>query len=749
MRCHRQRFCIFELQYRRGAVGWQYSNGLLPFDDRCRVQTLDEIGSKGIHRETCAGSCHNTLKRQFFNSPHFSFSGNGASCVRILPLFSDDLSFAGSTPRAGFTLQPASLSRKLKVRLSMSVAATKPALVVPEEKGLFRSAAQQKMVFGLLLVAVTLALYNPVSRNGFVNFDDDRYVTDNSEVRAGLHWSTVSWAFTTLDQSNWHPLTWLSYALDCQLYQLNPAGFHYTSLLLHATNVLLLFLILQWFTGYTVRSFMVAALFAAHPLNVESVAWVAERKNVLCMFFFLLALASYGWYVRKPGVARYAAVMALFAGGLMSKPMVISLPLVLLLLDYWPLGRLGQGSASSPVRTEAWSLTRQPLWKLCIEKVPLLALSAGSALVTMRAQRAGGAVLTSAAQNPWLRIENAIVSYALYVKNTAWPFHLAALYPYPHAIAAWKVVVAALLLMAVTSVVLKNHEQRYLVFGWFWFLGTMVPMLGLIQVGNQAMADRYAYLPMIGLLVMIVWGCAGWVRLRQRSANLAFAAGLSALLAFAVLTRIQLRYWHDDYSLWSHTLSVTQDNFVAENNVAAALMRLGRSDEAIAHFRTAAALEPGDSASQFNLGIYAQDHGDLQQAVARYTNALRLATDTQIRASAYANLGTVYFAQRDYANAHQSFDSALKLKPAFPAALLDIGLIEEKSAQNGADWNRVADYFARFVDAAPTDVGYLLLSNALRHADRNSDADLAYQQAVSRSRDMNQARETASRLQAQ
>ena len=631
----------------------------------------------------------------------------------------------------------------------MSVAATKPAMAVHKEEGILRSPGQKKLVLGLLLVVVTLALYNPVSRNGFVNFDDDRYVTDNPRVRAGLHWSTISWAFTTLDLANWHPLTWLSYALDCQLYQLNPVGHHYTSLLFHACNALLLFLILQWFTGNTGRSLAVGALFAVHPLNVESVAWVAERKNVLCMFFFLLALAAYGWHVRKPGVARYLTVAVLFSAGLMSKPMVITLPLVLLLLDYWPLGRWGQGNASSLAPTDGCPLARQPLWKLCVEKLPLLALSAGSALMTMKAQQAGGAVLTSAAQNPWLRIENAIVSYVLYVKNAIWPFHLAALYPYPRAIAAWKVVVCAILLIAATVAVLKNREQRYLVFGWFWFLGTMVPMLGLIQVGNQAMADRYAYLPMIGLFVMMVWGGADSLRLRRHSANLAIAAGLTALLAFAVLTRIQLRYWHDDYSLWSHTLSVTQDNFVAENNLAAALMRLDRSDEAIIHFRAAAALEPGDSASQFNLGIYAQDHGDLQQAVARYTNALRLATDTRIRASAYANLGSVYFAQREYAHAHQSFEAALKLKPAFPAALLDMGLIEEKSAQNTADWDRVAGYFARFVDAVPTDVGYLLLSNALHHAGRDSDADLAYQQAVSRSRDMSHAMETATRLRAQ
>jgi len=628
----------------------------------------------------------------------------------------------------------------------MPATAAKPALAAIEKKGFFRSAGQQKVVFALLLVVATLALYNPVTRNGFVNFDDDRYVTGNAHVRAGLHWKTVTWSFTSLDQANWHPLTWLSHALDCQLFQLNPVGHHYTSVLLHATNVLLLFLILQWFTGFTARSLMVAALFAVHPLNVESVAWVAERKSVLSMFFFLLTLAAYGWYVRRPVVGRYLAVAGLFAAALMSKPMVITLPLALLLLDYWPMGRLQWGQAVASSTQEPWPTTAQPLWKLCLEKLPLLALSAASAVVTMIAQRGGGAVLTSAAHNPLLRVENAIVSYGLYVIRTAWPFRLAVLYPYPRAIAAWKVGAAAILLIAISVAVLRSDTKRYLAFGWLWFLGTMIPMLGLIQVGNQAMADRYAYLPAIGLFVIIVWVAADWASTRAHSAKLIASAAVALLLSFAALTHIQLRYWHDDYTLWSHTLAITDNNFVAENNLAAALMKMGRHDEAIGHFRNAAALEPGDSASQFNLGIYAQEHGDLQQAEARYNNALHLATDTQIRASAYANLGTVYFVQGDLSRAEQSFNSALQLNPDFPGALLDMGLIKAKTAHVPADWNRAAECFSRFVDAAPSDIGYVLLSNALHRAGRDPDAKLAYQRAVSLSSDITAATQKAAQL---
>jgi tetratricopeptide (TPR) repeat protein len=639
----------------------------------------------------------------------------------------------------------------------MPVAATKPAILLHEAVGIFRSPGQRKLVLGLLLVVVTLALYNPVSRNGFVNFDDDRYVTDNPQVRAGLRSSTISWAFTTLDLANWHPLTWLSHALDCQLFQLNPVGHHYTSLLLHASNALLLFLILQWFTGYTARSLMVAALFAVHPLNVESVAWVAERKNVLCMLFFLLALAAYGWYVRQPTVARYLAVALLFAMGLMSKPMVITLPIVLLLLDYWPLGRM-HFSANIESRDEAsprFAASTQPVWRLCLEKVPLLLLSAGSAIVTMLAQRAGGAVLTSAERSPLLRLENVIVCYVLNIKKVFWPSHLAALYPYPHTLPAWQVAASALFLVAVTCAVLKYREHRYLVVGWFWYLGTMVPMIGLIQVGNQAMADRYAYLPLIGLFIMIVWAAADCASARQLSANYLATAGLVTLLALSAVTRIQLSYWHDDFSLWSHALAVTQHNYVAENNLAIALTKQGRLDDAIILFRAASALEPGDAVSQLNLGIYAQQHGDFQQAAARYANVLRLATDAQIRASAYANLGTVYFALRDYPQAQQNFDSATKLKRVFPVALLDMGLIAQKSAQKAVqrtdedDWNRAAGYFAQFVALEPSDVGYLLLANALRQAGRPDDANLAYQQAQRLSNDIAVAQQRAAQLAAQ
>ncbi len=647
----------------------------------------------------------------------------------------------------------------------MPVAAAKPAIALETAGGIFRSPGQHKLVLGLLLVVAILALYNPVARNNFLGYDDDRYVTDNAQVRAGMYWSTVKWAFTSLGQANWHPVTWLSHALDCQLFQLNPVGHHYTNVLLHAANALLLFLILQWLTGYTARSLIVAALFAVHPLNVESVAWLAERKNVLCMFFLLLSVAAYGWYVRRRGVGRYCAVAVLFALALMAKPMAITLPFGLLLLDYWPLGRFATERGASEAggslsgRQVGW-----PWWKLGLEKLPLLALSVGSAIVTMIAQRAGGAVLTSAARNPVLRFENVVVSYVGYIEKTIWPARLAILYPYPHHLPLWQVLVSAAILIGVTGLVLHYRERRYLVFGWFWYLGTMVPMIGVIQVGNQAMADRYAYLPLIGLFVMVVWGAADWADasglLASNAAGKYFvgATVFGALLGLATVTHMQLKYWHDDYALWSRALAVTQNNFVAENNFANALIRLGRPDEAIAHFRAAAAIEPLDPASALNLGIYAQEHGDMQQAVARYEYALLLATDGEIRASAYANLGTAYFALRDFERSQKNFEAAEKLNRVYPSALLDMGLMAQWAAEKGGsekaadafdnqgDWNRAASYFARLVLAAPSDVGYLLMANALEHAGRDVEAKWAYQQAVRVTSDLGEARRTVAKI---
>jgi protein O-mannosyl-transferase len=588
----------------------------------------------------------------------------------------------------------------------------------------------------LLLVLCTLAVYSSAFRHGFISYDDDRYVTDNPQVTAGLRWSGVVWAFTTFEQANWHPLTWISHQTDSQFFHLNPAGHHATSIFLHAIDAVLLFLSLRWFTGSVGRSAIVASLFAVHPLNVESVAWVAERKSVLSMLFLLLAIAAYGWYARKPGIGRYALVMLLLAAGLMAKPMVITLPFLLLLLDYWPLERMRIGSDGQEAgKSFAW---------LCLEKVPLLVLSAASAVITMIVQRAGGAVISTKHVSIWMRIGNSILCYAVYIEKMFWPRQLAILYPYPHSLVRWQVALAAIFLAAVTWLVLQHRDRRYLVVGWFWYLGAMVPMIGLVQVGNQAMADRYAYLPMIGLFLMIVWGVADCARSIHLQPSYAAAAGVAAILLLGLATRAQLDYWRDDYTLWSHALQVTSQNFVAESNLGLALMREGRRDDAIAHFRTASGIEPGDPTSQFNLGVYAQEQGDWKQAAARYEAVLSLTPDKQLRASAYANLGTIYFSLRDYPRAKLAFESVLKLDRVFPIVLQDLGLI----AQKNGDTAEAIRYFSELTTVDPSDIHFFLLAQTFHQAGRDADAVWAYQQAVRLSKDINQTRAAANQMEA-
>lgn len=374
------------------------------------------------------------------------------------------------------------------------------------------SSAHWLALIGLSLI--TLAAYNGVSGNDFVNLDDQAYVVENAQVRQGLTWQTIRWAFSSLEQGNWHPLTWISHALDCQVYGLAPAGHHITSLIFHLLNVLLLFWLLWRATGMVGRSFLAAALFAAHPFNVESVAWIAERKNVLSTLFFLLTLGAYGWYARKPGWKRYAVVGLLFAAGLAAKPMLVTLPFVLLLLDYWPLRRIaGWGEAS-----QAFPIPRLPASQLALEKLPLLLLSAASSVVTVIAQAGGGAVASLQIIPYDARVENALRSYALYLWKAIWPLGLAAYYPSPldpaygpegKTAGMFGVAVLSGLMIASASVAVwrLRREQRYAATGWLWFLGTLVPVIGIVQVGTQAMADRYAYIPIIGLCVLL---CGVW-----------------------------------------------------------------------------------------------------------------------------------------------------------------------------------------------------------------------------------------------
>jgi tetratricopeptide (TPR) repeat protein len=579
-------------------------------------------------------------------------------------------------------------------------------------------------------VAATLALYNPVNRHPFVNYDDDRYVTENPHVRNGLSWDTVSWAFTAEEQGNWHPLTWLSHALDYQLFRQNATGHHFTSLLIHSANAVLLFLLLTYATGRLGLSLLVAALFALHPINVESVAWVAERKNVLSTFFFFAALAAYRWYARRPDWRRYLAFAGLFALGLMSKPMVITLPFVLLLLDFWPLGRI-QGFPAGVL-----SVPQSPLSRLLVEKLPLLVLSAASAAITMRVQQAGGAMRSTAQFSLGVRLENAVVAYAMYLWKMVWPSHLAPLYPHPgDSLSAWQVTISALVLLAVTVVVLRFRSRRYLLTGWLWFLGTLVPVIGLVQVGDQAMADRYAYIPLIGIFLMLAWGAADLADLLHIGLSTRMIPAACILLALAFATHRQLGYWSSNYELWTHALVVTDQNFIAQNNLGGALLLLGKPDEAYAHFQAAAEINPNDPMSRSNLGAYLQEHGKLSEAMAQYDRSISLTSDPGLLAATYANLGTAYRTLGEDEKARDSYDQALRLNPNQSNAYLGLGELLEK--QNQLD-DAIRNY-SRSVELRPTATGFLLLGHALETEARRPEALAAYQSALKLSPELPEA----------
>jgi Flp pilus assembly protein TadD len=602
---------------------------------------------------------------------------------------------------------------------------------------LFSSPEKRNVILCLLLVVATLVLYNPVNRHPFVNYDDDVYVTENPHIQNGLRADTIAWALTSTEQANWHPITWMSHALDYSLFHQNPAGHHFTSLLIHAMNVVLLFLLVAYSTKRVGPSLFVALVFAIHPINVESVAWIAERKNVLSTFFFLGAIGAYGWYAQKPHWQRYLPVAGLFVLGLMSKPMVVTLPFVLMLLDYWPLGRIRGvpfGTLGAPQSSPA---------KLLVEKLPLLALSAASAVITVQAQQAGGAMRSTVQFSLGVRLENAVVAYAMYLWKMIWPSHLAPIYPHPgDSLAAWQVAVSVLVLLAVTGIALAYRSKRYLLTGWLWFLGTLIPVIGLVQVGDQAMADRYAYIPLIGIFVMIAWGVADLADSLRLGVSLRLVAAICVLLAFSLATYRQLGYWSSNYDLWSHALAVTDRNFIAQDNLGGALLLLDRPDDAYAHFQVAAEINPRDPMSRSNLGAYLQEHGHLNRAIEQYKSVISITSDSGVLAGAYANLGSAYLSLGADDQARQNYDLSLRFNASQPNAYLGLGRLLEK--QNNLD-EAISDY-SRSVELRPTDRGFMFLGHALENAGRRSEALAVYQQALKLSPDSTEAQHAVDAL---
>lgn len=465
---------------------------------------------------------------------------------------------------------------------------------------------------GTVLVLGTFALYSRVVHDEFLSFDDRQYVVRNIHVNTGLHLKNLGWAFTTFEQANWHPVTWLSHMMDCQLFGLNSGAHHLVNVALHASNVLLLFLLLRRGTGATWRSFSVAALFAMHPLNVQTVAWLAERKSLLSAFFSLLTVAAYWWYARRPGWKRYAVVVLVFALALMSKPMAVTLPLILLLLDYWPLERVG---GISSVRE--WA-------RLIVGKFPLLVMSAASSVVTIMAQRAGGAVVGMSQLPLSLRLGNAVVSYVAYIGKTIWPANLAMFYPHPQESLAWGDVVAAgVLLAAISAAAVAFRRARYFAMGWLLFLIALVPVIGVVQVGRQAMANHYAYIPCIGLFIVTVWGVQELVSAIATPGGAAvlieYGVGLCVLCALAAAMTHDLGYWRNGVELFTRASVVAGSPDPAiEEALADALVSAHRIDEAYKHYGEACTLRPTDALCHYNMAEILFNHHQLRDALEQY-----------------------------------------------------------------------------------------------------------------------------------
>jgi protein O-mannosyl-transferase len=591
------------------------------------------------------------------------------------------------------------------------------------------------LILCLLLALATIAIYSSILHAPFLNYDDSVYVTDNAQVRAGLTWQTIVWAFRTPAALDWHPITWLSYLVDAQIFGINAAGFHLVNVLIHAANAVLLFLILESVTGLAWRSLAVAALFALHPINVESVAWIAERKTVVSMFFFLIALAVYGWYARRPGLGRYLAVTGAFVLALMSKAQVITFPFAVLLLDYWPLRRLDLPSRSRSEGSEAGSSTAGGGWcflKLILEKVPWVALSMVSAVITMRT--GGGAFNymlppdASRSYLPWsMRLGSIAICYIKYLQKAVWPNNLALVYPHPGwAINMRVVAVSTVVLVALTTLAVVFRAKRPFFVGWFWFVGTLVPMSGVIPIGIHSMADRYAYIPLLGIFVIFSWGAAALIEKWHIPTRVAAAGAAIVFLMLGFALHRQVGYWGNNVTLWSHTLELTDANFTAEDNVATALISEGRIEEAIPHLLRASDLRPDDPLAAINIATYAQMHGNYRAAVNGYAKVLRLTHSPSLLVMARTNGGYAHYSLQEYDGAKVDFEAAVQLQPGNFLAYRGLGLVAQKS---GNLKDAIRDY-ERTVQLAPIPSNFLFLAQGFELDGQNEAARAAHAQAA-------------------
>lgn len=570
-----------------------------------------------------------------------------------------------------------------------------------------------------LLLLVTAAIYYQTARHQFINFDDPAYVTANAHVPHGLTARNLAWAFTTVESSNWHPLTWFSHLTDVQLFGMNPRGHHFSSVVLHCAATLVLLLTLVRLTGALWQSLFVATMFALHPLHVESVAWVAERKDVLSALLGFLTIYLYGGYVLHRGARGYLMTLLCFVLGLMAKPMLVTLPLILLLLDIWPLDRY-QPAADGGERQ--WSTTLRALFR---EKLPFFICSLASGLITLYAQRRGGALQELTDTSLLLRSENALTAYVAYIGKALWPQELALLYPMPATIPLWQAAAALALLLGISVAVIRAVRRApYLAVGWFWFIITLLPVIGIIQVGSQAMADRYSYIPLTGLSIMAAWGVTGLTRqLPYRRWLLAGSAAV-VTVALATVTWQQLGYWRDNITLYGHTLQVTNNNYLIQNNLGNALAQSGRFDEAISAYQNAIRISPSYTDAYTNLGTALQGKGDLGGALNIYQQALALQPrDEQI----YYNIGIAQSAAGDMDAAIRAFRQAWQLHPDYADAANNLGITYARIG----NLDVAIQVFRQLLQVVPDDPdGHFNLGLALAKSGKRDEALREYQETL-------------------
>ena len=515
----------------------------------------------------------------------------------------------------------------------------------------------------LALVAVTVAVFVPIWTFGFVSYDDPWYVTENANITGGISWHSLRWALTTGYLFYWHPATWLSHLVDVELFGLRAGGHHMTSLLLHVASTVVLFGFLRRTTGTLWRSALVAALFAVHPLHVESVAWIAERKDVLSTFFLMLTLWMYAAYVEKRTAGRYVAVLVCFAAGLMAKPMLVMLPVVLLLLDIWPFGRIVVRTGRRETATDGANTRRALALRLLLEKLPLFALAIAVSVATLLVQFRVGAAGTLSQLSLDYRLANALLAYVRYGWQMLWPAGLAVFYPYPAALPPWwQLVGAAVVLIAVTAAVVRAAASRpvYLV-GWFWYLATLLPVIGLFQSGDQLMADRFTYVPLVGLFLIVAWGGAELASRHERVRLAVAGAAVLVVVGSAVAAHGQVQYWRDSETLWRRALAVTTLNHRAHAGLAEVLARQGKTDEAIAEYREALRIVPAQADWRNNLGLLYVEKGMVMEAMGQFAIATRLQPGL---ADAHNNLGAMLARAGRTKEAIAAYTEAIRLRPS-------------------------------------------------------------------------------------